>query len=421
MSRLESYAALLGEGEIRDLLLLAAPLKGLRVQHINSTAVGGGVAEILMRLVPLMQEVGLEAFWTVMDGTPEFFEVTKSFHNALHGQPAEITLPMLGCYRKVQQNNRKKVDPRADVVVLHDPQPVGLAEFRNGHAGRWVWRCHIDLSHADPVAWGLLRPYVERCDAAVFHLPEYARDLGPEQYVIPPAIDPFTEKNRELTAQEVSYVLEKFGLDRRRPIVLQVSRFDRLKDPVGVVEAYRLARKWVDCQLVLAGGSAADDPEGQEVLAEVRRHADGDPDIFILDLPPDSHFEINALQRAATVVVQKSLREGFGLVVAEAMWKQKPVIGGNVGGIRRQILHGETGYLVNTTEGCAWYLRELLGHPTLAQRMGELGQEYVRTNFLLPHYLKSWLLVLHALRYPGEGIFALGETTEPAAEHAPVT
>ena len=411
--RLENYAPLVGGGELHDLRLLAAPLKGLRVQHINSTAVGGGVAEILARLVPLMRELGLDASWTVLEGTPEFFEVTKAFHNALHGQPTQITLPMLECYKQVQETNYAKVDPSADVVVLHDPQPAGLAESRAGHRGRWIWRCHIDLSDADPMVWGFLRPYVERCDAAIFHLPEYARELHIEQYVIPPAIDPFSEKNRELKDSEITYVLKKFGIDPDHPIVAQISRFDRLKDPVGVVQAYRQLGKWVDCQLVLAGGAAADDPEGQQVLAEVQRQVAEDPKVFILDLPPDSHFEINALQRAADVVVQKSIREGFGLVVTEAMWKRKPVIGGNVGGIRRQILHGETGYLVNTIKGTAWYLRELLVNRALAAHMGDLAKESVRTSALLPQYLQSWLLVLLGLHQAGEGILPLRESARP--------
>ncbi len=410
---LADYGPLVGEGELNDLRLLAAPLKGLRVQHINSTALGGGVAEILMRLVPLMRELGLDASWTVLDGTPEFFEVTKAFHNALHGQPTQITLPMLECYKKVQESNYSKVDPTADVVVLHDAQPAGLAETRAGHPGRWVWRCHIDLSVADPMVWGFLRPYVERCNAAIFHLPEYAQELHIEQYVIPPAIDPFSEKNRELKDSEIMDVLRKFGIEPARPIVAQISRFDRLKDPVGVLQAYRQLGRWVDCQLVLAGGTAADDPEGQQVLAEVRQQVAEDPNVFVLDLPPDSHFEINALQRGATAVVQKSIREGFGLVVTEAMWKRKPVIGGNVGGIRRQILHGETGYLVNTIEGTAWYLRELLVNRNLAARMGVLAQEYVRTNALLPQYLQSWLLVLLGLHQPGEGILPLRERVRP--------
>jgi len=413
-ARLENYADLLGEGEIRELQVLASPLRGLRLQHINSTATGGGVAEILTRLVPLLQDVGVDAVWTVLDGTPEFFQVTKAFHNALHGQSAPLTPPMLQCYREVLARNRDKVEGAADVVVLHDPQPVGLAEYRHSHSGRWVWRCHIDLTQADPMVWGFLRGYVERCDAAVLHLPEYARDLVIEQYVISPAIDPFTEKNRDLDHSEIGGVCARFGIDRSRPIVLQVSRFDWLKDPLGVVQAYRLIRKSADCQLVLAGGGAADDPEGQEVLAKVRESAGKDPDIFILDLPPDSHFEINALQRAATVVVQKSIREGFGLVVTEAMWKGKPVVGGNVGGIRRQILHGETGYLANTLEGAAWYIRELLVNRTLAERMGTLAREHVRTNYLFPHYLRSWLLVLLGLRQAGDGIFSLPEAARAA-------
>ena len=397
---LEAYKPIVGPGEIRDILQLAGYLQGRRLQHINSTYTGGGVAEILSRVVPLMQEIGLDVHWTVIDGNAEFFDITKSFHNALHGEPIELTPRMLDTFRQVTYSNADKLDREADIVVLHDPQPVGLAEFRDGFHGRIVWRCHIDVSRADPSVWRFLQRSVSRCDAAIYHLVDFSRNLPINEFVVPPAIDAFSDKNCELPQEEIDEVLERFGIDANRPIVTQVSRFDRLKDPVGVITGYRLTRRHQDCQLVLAGGGAPDDPEGQKVLQEVIEARNDDPDIFVLDLLPDSHRVINAIQRAADVVVQKSLREGFGLVVAEGMWKGKPVIGGNVGGIRRQILHGVTGYRVNTVEGLSWRLRELLGDPEKSRRMGKLGKEQVRQNFLLPQYLKNWLMVFLSLEHP---------------------
>lgn len=395
--RLDEYAGVLPEGEIEEVRRLAGYLKGASVQHFNSTAVGGGVAEILTRLVPLMRDAGVDARWDVIDGTPDFFLATKAFHNALHGAEEEITPAMLDTWKQAQAANADKVRD-CDFVCIHDPQPMGLVENRG--RSKWIWRCHIDLSEADRRLWSFLRGYLERYDAAIFHLADYGRDVMIPQYVIPPAIDPLTAKNVELPAREVRATVESLGIDPDRPIVLQVSRFDRLKDPAGVVRAYRLVRRSNDLQLVLAGGTALDDPEGPAVLAEVRELAKGDPDVHLLDLPPDAHRTINALQRAATVVVQKSLREGFGLVVTEAMWKGKAVVAGNVGGIRRQVLPGTTGFLVHTVEGTAWRVRQLLSDPALAQRMGEAGRQYVRDNFLLPAYLRKWLLVLLSLRHP---------------------
>lgn len=401
---LDAYRSLVGDEEIDELRRLAKPLRGAEIQHVNSTAVGGGVAEILARLVPLMGQLGLRARWDVIDGTPRFFEITKAFHNALHGMDAELAPEMLAHFDEVTQANLGLIQADADFVALHDPQPVGLTRARKPGRGKWVWRCHIDLSEADPRVWGFLRPQVERCDAAIFHLPDYAQQLAMPQYLIMPAIDPFSAKNEELPAEEIRRVVEGFQIDPARPIVLQVSRFDRLKDPVGVVRAFQLARTWHDCQLVLAGGGAADDPEGARVLAEVREVAGKDPDIHLLDLPPDAHRQINALQRGATVILQKSIKEGFGLVVTEAMWKGKPVIGGNVGGIRRQIIQGSTGFLVNTVEGTAFRIRQLLTNPGLAHRLGESARLFVRDNFLLPTYLKQWTLALLAMRHGDRAI-----------------
>jgi trehalose synthase len=397
---LARYERFLSPGQIEDIHRIAEHLAGHSVQHVNSTKEGGGVAEILEHLVPLMNDVGLTAKWDVVKGTPRFFEATKKIHNALHGAGIEWTREDETAYLEMAEINRGVVDESADTVILHDPQPLPLAEAADRRSGKRVWRCHISLSDADERVWSFLRQMAERCDASIYHLPEYARGLSMDEFIIPPAIDPLSDKNRELTDDEVRETVSKLGVDPELPIVLQVSRFDYLKDPVGVLAAFRIVRRWTDCQLVLAGGGASDDPEGERVLAEVRAAAEDVPSVHILSLPPDSHVQINALQRAASVIVQKSLREGFGLVVTEAMWKGKPVVGGAVGGIRHQILHGSSGYLVSTPEGLAFRLRQLLLDPEQAKRMGEAAREFVRANFLLPHYLRQWMLVLLAVQKP---------------------
>jgi trehalose synthase len=405
--RLADYEPVVGADEIGEIQRLASLLHGARVQHVNSTAIGGGVAELLARLVPLMRDLGLDAHWDVFEGNTEFFKVTKAFHNALHGAGEQIVPEMFRVFQETTDLNLGMVRKDADFVAIHDPQPVGLVQRRGDTRAKWVWRCHIDLSEADVSVWGFLRPFVERYDGAVFHLPDFAKELFIPQFLATPAIDPLHEKNIDLSPEELEAALRRFGIEPRRPLVLQVSRFDRLKDPVGVIQAWRLAQRMVDCQLVLAGGAAPDDPESQQVLAEVRKAAQGDPDVHVLDLPPNAHRTINALQRAATVVVQKSIREGFGLVVTEAMWKGKPVVGSDVGGIRKQVLHGATGFLVSSVEGCAFRIRQLLGNPGLARRLGENAREHVRQSYLMPTYLKNWLLVLLALRQGREPLVQL--------------
>jgi trehalose synthase len=403
---LDEYAAIVRSDEIREIRALASFLKGASVQHINSTAVGGGVAELLGYLVPLMQDVGLDAQWDVITGSPAFFQVTKAIHNNLHGANEELTPQLLQTLWDTTQQNAGVLRRDVDFECIHDPQPVALVKERGGKA-RWLWRCHVDLSDADPTTWSFLRRLVERYDAAVFHLPDYARELSIPQYISPPAIDPLDEKNCEIEQSEIVSVLERYQIDPKRPIVLQVSRFDRLKDPVGVIRSFRLAARSHPCQLVLAGGGAADDPETGKVLAEVQEAAGDDPDIRVLVLPPSARREVNALQRAATIVVQKSLREGFGLVVTEAMWKAKPVIGGAVGGIRRQIIQGSTGFMVYSVEGTAYRIRQLLGNPDLGRQLGENAKKYVIENFLPPSYLKRWLLMLLSMRYGPSPVVAL--------------
>ena len=394
---LDEYAAVVGQEEMDEIRRFAGLVKGRTVKMVNSTAVGGGVAEILNRAVPLLQEAGLPTKWDVITGGEAFFAVTKAFHNALHGAPFEPQKEWFDLFLATNEENRRRMTFDEDFVVIHDPQPAPLVSARKPGANHWIWRCHIDLSNPNRDVWNFLRPFVERYDCTLFSSPAFARELPVPQYLFYPTIDPLAEKNQDLDPDYIRSVLEKFGIDARRPILLQVSRFDRLKDPVGVVRAFRIVRRYFDCQLVLAGGSASDDPEGATVLNEVKDVVNADPDIHLLDLPPWSHREINALQRAATIVLQKSLKEGFGLTVTEALWKKKPVIASAVGGIPSQVIHKVTGMLTHSIEGAAYQVRMLLSNPDLAKRLGENGHYHVKENFLITQNLKRYLLLLRQL------------------------
>ena len=396
--KLADYAPVIGDGEIAEIQHLARALSGKRLKMVNSTAVGGGVAEILNRLVPLLNDVGLTTRWEVITGGEEFFAVTKAFHNALHGAPYQGRPEWIAAFLNTNEANRQRMQFDEEFVVIHDPQPIGLVNSRDGAPGRWVWRCHIDLSHANQDVWEFLRPFVEKYDASLFSSPAFTHGLSIPQFLFYPTIDPLADKNRDLEPEYIRKVLEEFGIDAKRPIITQISRFDRLKDPVGVVQAYRLVKKYHDCQLVLAGGGASDDPEGEAVLAEVREAAGKDKDVHILNLPPWSHSEINALQRGSTILVQKSLREGFGLTVSEALWKKKPVVASAVGGIPSQVIHKLTGMLVHSVEGCAYQIRYLLSHPDFARQIGEYGHQHVRENFLITANLKRYLLLFLILQ-----------------------
>jgi trehalose synthase len=399
-SSLDPFVPLLGAKEVDELHALARPLEGKSVDMVNSTFVGGGVAEILTRLLPLMRGVGLEARWHVMDGDLEFFEVTKAFHNALHGGAHTLGPKDFEIFLDYNRRNRETIPLDGPFVVIHDPQPAALIVGRPAQDHRrWIWRCHIDLSRPDRAVWEFLESYVSRYDGAIFSAPEFSRQLPIPQYLFHPSIDPLSDKNRDLDAGFIAKVLSGYHIDADRPILTQISRFDRLKDPVGVVRAYRIVKRYFDCQLVLAGGGASDDPEGAVVLAEVREAAAGDPDIHVLELPAAAPLEVNALQRASTVVIQKSLREGFGLTVAEALWKKKPVVASAVGGIPLQVIHKQTGLLAHSVEGAAYQIRYLLSHPEIAQHLGEQGHEHVRENFLITGNLKRYLtLFLHLSR-----------------------
>lgn len=398
---LEEYAQVAGEDVVDQLYQLARPLRGRKVVHVNSTRVGGGVAEILFKLIPTMNELGMETSWEVISGEPDFYQCTKSFHNAIQGNPVIIPDRLLRVYERTNEENAERLRPAlqdADIVFIHDPQPAPLLASFPDRKGKWIWRCHIDASRPYRRVWRYLTTHILGYDASVFSLPDFAQPMPHDVYIIPPSIDPLTEKNIDLEQDEVLSVARQYGVDTDRPMILQVSRFDRFKDPLGVIEAYREAKKFIPAlQLVLAGGSATDDPEGEAVLAEVQAAGADDPDLKILLLPPDAHRTINALQRAADIVLQKSLKEGFGLTVTEAMWKGKPVIGGNTGGIRIQIFNDFTGYLVNTPEGAALRIRYLLFNSRHRIKMGQHAREFVRENYLLTRHLREYLTLMVSL------------------------
>ncbi|HEX9190755.1 MAG TPA: glycosyltransferase [Candidatus Deferrimicrobiaceae bacterium] len=394
---LSAYEGIVGSAVIRQLRQLGEKLAGTRIVHVNSTREGGGVAEILEWMTPLMGELGLQASWEVIHGSGRFFEVTKSIHNGLQGYNVAISGRGWKVYEDVNAGNFERLRPtldEADIVIVHDPQPAGMLRLCGNRKGKWIWRAHIDISRPFRPVWKTLRPVVEPFDASIFSMAEFAQPLPHPQFLVPPSIDPLSEKNRDLDPPEIEAVRAEFGLDPSRPLLVQISRFDRFKDPVGVIEAYRLVRKVVPIQLVLAGGGATDDPEGKAVLDDVMDATGGDPDVHVLLLPPDSHRTVNALQRLADVIVQKSTKEGFGLVVTEGMWKGKPVIGGDVGGIRLQVLNHHTGFLVNTPEGAAHRIRYLLHHRDRIREMGKEAREFVREHFLLTRHLREYLTLM---------------------------
>jgi trehalose synthase len=397
MAKLEDYIPIVGQAVIDDLVLAADKLKGKTVQLINSTAVGGGVAEILNRLVPLLNELGISSKWDVIRGGAEFFSVTKKFHNALHGRQEQLTQHDFDIFMDTSRQNIEQFQTNSDIVFIHDPQPIALVNKKSGN--KWIWRCHIDVSNPDQTVWRFLRDFIEKYDAVVFSAPNFSQNLPMRQFLIAPSIDPLSDKNKELPPEMIDTVLNKYGIDPQKPIITQVSRFDRLKDPLGVIEAYLLVKKRIDCQLVLAGGTAVDDPESVQVFQEVSSKAQQDPDIHIL-LMPQNDLEINALQRASTVIIQKSIREGFGLTVAEALWKAKPVVASAVGGIPLQITHKYSGLLCHSIEGAAFAVKQLINAPEYARKLGQNGREHIRNNFLLTRHLRDYLLLYLALYYP---------------------
>jgi trehalose synthase len=405
-SILKEYTEIAGRDVVEHLRQLAKPLRGVRFVHVNSARVGGGVAEILHKIVPLMQELGIDVSWEVISGDSTFYQCTKAFHNAMQGNQVNIPESYLRGYEATNSEtaeNLRKVLQEADIVVIHDPQPAALIRYIPDRKGKWVWRCHIDASRPFRAIWKYLRDFVSQYDASIFSLARFAQRLPHPVYLIAPSIDPLHEKNIELDDGEVKEISARFEIDPERPLILQVSRYDRFKDPIGVIHAYKLAKKFLpQLQLVLAGGGATDDPEGEEVLNEVRTAAEDEADIRVLLLPGDAHRTINALQRASSIVIQKSIKEGFGLTVTEAMWKNKPVIGGDTGGIRIQVINHHTGFLVNTPEGAALRIRYLLHNQDILKEMGQKAREFVRENFLITRHLREYLTLIFALLHGQE-------------------
>ena len=404
-SLIEGYGAIVGEGRMHGLEALARSLRGRRVVMVNSTSTGGGVAEILHRLVPLLNELGVPTTWEVMPGDARFYGITKAIHNALHGVPAELTHDDVEYFLEMNRHAAARLVLDGDLVMIHDPQPIALAALRRRPGQRWVWRCHIDLSRARPDVLDVVVSRLGFYDAAVYSHVTFVPPLDAPGFLAPPSIDPLSPKNAEMSAEEIEQVLEPFELPRDVPLVTQVSRFDRLKDPLGVIEAFLLASRRERAHLVLAGGSADDDPEGAAVLAETRERAGNRRDITVLELPPDSHRVINALQRRSTVVVQKSLREGFALTVSEALWKRRAVVASAVGGIPLQVISERTGMLVHSVEGCALQIVRLLRDSALRRRLGHEGREHVRDNFLHTREARDYLaLFAYLLRVSGPAI-----------------
>ena len=392
---LADYTHIAGRGLIERIRELSEPLKGKSVLHVSATAFGGGVSEILYTMVPLMRDVGLDAHWQVILGREEFFNVTKLMHNSLQGDRRSIDDQQWEVFEAYNAMNAQDLEGEWDVIIVHDPQPAGLRLNAPDRARNWIWRCHIDLSEPNPVTLGRLEPLITGYDASVWHLEQYVpADLnGGIRKIYPPAIDPLSPKNMALSPEDAAFVCEQFGIDTDRPLICQVSRFDPWKDPIGVIDAYRTVKESIpDAQLALVGSMATDDPEGWEFFHKTFRHADGDPDIKILNnLNNVGAIEVNAFQSQADVCIQKSIREGFGLTVTEALWKGRPTIGGDVGGIPLQIVDGESGYLVSSPDEAATRMIEILEDPELAKRIGRAGKEHARQHFLTPRLLRDWL------------------------------
>ena len=393
---LDDYRPIVGDEVIETVHSLADPLQGARVVHVNATAFGGGVAEMLQTLVPLMRDVGLDAEWQVIQGEDEFFNVTKASHNGLQGMDIPFTGEMQAIWQRYNQMNADRFEGEYDFVVVHDPQPAGLLRYCGDKGGgHWAWRCHIDTSHPNPVYWDFFAPYISEYEAGIFTMEQY---VGPgvsydHLAIITPTIDPLSPKNVPMPEDQAREIVAGFGIDLDRPLVTQVSRFDPWKDPLGVIDAYRIVKRHVPgAQLALVGSMASDDPEGWYYLDKTSRHAGEDFDIHILhNYHGVGALEVGAFQTASDVIVQKSTREGFGLVVTEGLWKGKPVVGGNAGGIPLQVLDGQTGFLVDSAEECGEKVLHLLQHPQEAARMGEAAREHVRRNFLTTRHLVDYL------------------------------
>jgi trehalose synthase len=397
---LSDYASIVGRQLIEEIRERAERLKGKRILHVSATAFGGGVSEILYTLVPLMIDAGLDVEWHVIYGREEFFNATKIMHNALQGNPQDLTEEQWDTWHRYNEINARELSEGWDVCIVHDPQPAALCSLVEEKAARWVWRCHIDLSTPNPFTVERLVPYLDPYPAAVFHTESYVpAGMDARAHIIPPAIDPLAPKNMAFSPEDAVYICGQFGIDVDRPLLCQVSRFDPWKDPLGVIDAYRIVKAQIpDVQLALVGSMATDDPEGWDYFNATVAHADGDPDIHILNnLNNVGAIEVNAFQSHCDVVIQKSTREGFGLTVTEALWKGRPFIGGDVGGIPLQVKDGESGFLVSSIDECAQRALEILQDPALGKRLGRAGKEYARQRFLTPRLLRDWLALFEQL------------------------
>jgi trehalose synthase len=395
------YASLASRGVMEEIRKLAEPLAGKRVVHLSATAFGGGVAEINYALVPLMKDVGLDVEWRIIKGDDEFFGVTKTIHNALQGDLHGLTTGQEDIFRRYNAMNAAEFEDDYDFVIVHDPQPAAMIDHFPETSASWIWRCHIDLSAPNHAVLDFLAPSLEHYDASIFHMPEYVpQHVGLRRaFIWPPAIDPLTPKNMALSAEDASYVVDQFGIHLERPLLTQISRFDPWKDPLGVIDAYKLVKQThPNVQLALVGSMAHDDPEGWDYYNRTVAHAAGDPDIFILsNLNNIGSVEVNAFQVHSAAVIQKSIREGFGLTVTEALWKARPTVGGRAGGIVAQIRDGETGWLVDSPAECADACREILDGPAAASGRGRRGKEDVRQRLLMPRLLRDWLALFNRL------------------------
>jgi trehalose synthase len=398
---LADYTHLVGRPLIEEIRQYADELKGLKVLHLSATAFGGGVSEILYTLVPLMRDVGIDAEWQVIIGREEFFNATKLLHNALQGNPLDLSPSEWKTFEEYNEMNARQLSGDWDVVIVHDPQPAAVRRHVPDKAKHWIWRCHIDLSTPHPPTMDRIVEYVREYDASVFHVQQYvpANLDGRPIHICPPAIDPLSPKNMALSPEDAAFVCDQFGIDVDRPLICQVSRFDPWKDPIGVIDAYRIVNEQMPpVQLALVGSMATDDPEGWEFFNSTLEYAGGDPDIKILNnLNNVGSIEVNAFQSQAEVVIQKSTREGFGLTVSEALWKARPFIGGDVGGIPLQVQDGETGFLVSSSEQCAQRALEFLREPELGKQLGRAGKEHVRKQFLTPRLLRDWMRIFSEL------------------------
>ena len=395
--KIADYEKIVGKDIIDELRLLSKKLKRKKIQCINSTKTGGGVAEILLSVIPLLNDLGINATWDVIEADLEYFNVTKAFHNALHGRKVEISQKIFDKFLSTGEKIVNDTKIYGDIVFIHDPQPIMLVNKKT-KGNKWIWRCHVDVSSPYMEVWEFLRRFIEQYDASVFSSPKFARELDIPQFLITPSIDPFSDKNKELSETEIDDVFKKYGVERKKPIITQISRFDHLKDPLGVIDAYRLVKKYIDCKLILGGNRAADDPETDMVLNEVMERKGNDPDIHVLLIDPKTNdIDVNAIQRGSDIIIQKSIREGFAITITEALWKAKPVVASAVGGIPQQVTHRYSGLLCYTVGGAALQIRELLNSPEYAKRLGQNGKEHIRRNFLSTRHLRDYMMLFLSL------------------------